>query len=199
MFDLDSFIKNSNNIDKQYDKFNRLVPGQNPGEPMYEAQLRAWEVAKEVFSRDVIPVTYARDIHHALTFDIPPFDEYESAGKYRHQDVWIGGHLGEKPYLLKKMTEEVLYLSMVDYMKYSDVNSQEEAEKIAFWIHNFYECIHPFIDGNGRSGRLILNAVIHSLGFEPIIIKYEERYPYYAQIEDFRKSTYKAYKKKIYK
>ena len=58
----------------------------------------------------------------------------------------------------------------------------------AFISHHIFEVIHPFIDGNGRTGRLLINKVLHDLGEEPIIIMFDDRSKYYDSIQDFRKT-----------
>jgi Fic/DOC family len=44
--------------------------------------------------------------------------------------------------------------------------------------HNQFECVHPFIDGNGRTGRLLLNLVLVRLGYAPAIIYKRDRSKY---------------------
>lgn len=52
--------------------------------------------------------------------------------------------------------------------------------------HILFENIHPFIDGNGRTGRLLLSYEMILLGLLPIDIRYEERERYYAAIRHYR-------------
>lgn len=108
------------------------------------------------------------NIHSLVLMDRP-----EDKGKYRSVDVKILGTntITSKPYLIKTDMEQLL-----DW--YNNSDNITVIERIALF-HLKFENIHPFIDGNGRTGRLILNLELMKNNYVPINIKYKERRKYY--------------------
>ena len=64
-----------------------------------------------------------------------------------------------------------------------------DADK-AWFYHHVFECIHPFIDGNGRVGRLVLNQLLLIAGQPWHVVESEKRLDYYREIEHFRNTKW---------
>ena len=120
----------------------------------------------------------------------------EEAGKYRKIQNYVGSlsRIVYTPCPSTQVPEKMkVYVAEVQA---DNKHSAELAEKGQFnWVdlfHNLakhhieFENIHPFIDGNGRTGRLLLIYEMISLGLLPVDIRYEERDRYYAAISSYR-------------
>lgn len=103
-------------------------------------------------------------------------DEY--AGKYRNSNVIISGanHVPPKYEQLNTLMEKLVYDFNHSWNKYHPVVQ-------AALLHGEFVKIHPFIDGNGRTARLLLNFVLMKNGFTPVIIKNENRLTYYDSLD----------------
>ena len=169
------FVVESNKIDPQPG-----FDGTDPNDLMYQNHMEALEF---VLSKDwnIGPHT-ALDIHRVLTRGIPFFENHNSSGFYRKCDVYIGGEECPAPYLLPDLMTNSWFYYTEKLMNESKLPPLE----IALISHNIFEVIHPFIDGNGRTGRLIFNKVLAQMGDKPRVIFFNDRFSYYEEIQIFR-------------
>ncbi len=102
------------------------------------------------------------------------------AGRFRHggEYVRVGTHIAPAPEHIERMTEEIL-------IEYTSNQNCYFTDKIALF-HLDFETIHPFVDGNGRMGRVIINYQLQRLGFPVIIIRDKEKKDYYEGFNRYR-------------
>lgn len=101
------------------------------------------------------------------------------AGRFREQGeyVRVGTHIAPAPEHVERMIDEIL----VEYS--SDLGSYF-LDKIARF-HLDFETIHPFCDGNGRLGRVLINFQLIQLGLPRLIIRNSEKERYYQAFRDY--------------
>ena len=103
-----------------------------------------------------------------------------NAGKYRTVQVMIKGseHMPPAPYLIGKKMEDLL-------IWYHSNKSQLHPVVLAAEMHERLVTIHPFIDGNGRTSRLIMNLILLKHGYTIANIKgdSQSRMSYYVSLE----------------
>jgi Fic family protein len=121
---------------------------------------------------------------HAVILDkISPKD----AGFYRHEQVFIEGSRLRLP-----KWKEVPELMKTVYSELNDKSKGIAAIQSAVKIHHDTVRIHPFVDGNGRLVRLLMNLRLMRAGFPPTILRREERRAYYSALEKADKGDFRA-------
>ncbi len=107
----------------------------------------------------------------------------EIAGRFRIGDemVRVGNHIAIPP----KFVEQRIQEAIVRF--YSDLTTPH-IHKIARF-HCEFENIHPFVDGNGRIGRVLNNCLLYSAGFPSIIVRNKEKQTYYDAFRSYDASA----------
>ncbi len=126
-----------------------------------------WYICDLVKEKAELTEYVIKQIHTLVLADKP-----QDRGVYRRVPVRIMGaqHTPPQPYLIEpKMTEFLFNFK----------NSEENIVDKLARFHLEFEGIHPFIDGNGRTGRLLVNMELMKAGYPPIDIKFTDRMRYY--------------------
>ena len=100
-----------------------------------------------------------------------------NAGQYRKENVTIKGAVHVPPdYLQLPELMEKLIINYNTWNKYHPIIK-------AALLHGELVKIHPFVDGNGRTSRLLMNLDLMNSGYLPVIIKKESRLKYYEALD----------------
>lgn len=134
----------------------------------------AIEFIEDLVSKDTILTEYdIKSIHYLILKEI----DSKNAGKYRGENVFISGatHIPPNyisvPFEMQKMIER--------YKAWENLHPIVRA----CYLHGEFVKIHPFIDGNGRTARLLLNFELMKYGYPPVVIKNENRAEYYDSLD----------------
>lgn len=131
---------------------------------------------KVPFSESII-----KQIHTLVLMDRP-----EDRGVYRRIPVRIMGayHVPSDPILVPEQMENLI-------AEFAGNKKLHPIERAALF-HLKFESIHPFVDGNGRTGRLILNLMLMQAGYTPINVKYSDRKRYYEAFDSYYRDNDKS-------
>jgi Fic family protein len=105
------------------------------------------------------------------------------AGRFRQDDEWVrvANHIAPGPQEVMAQLEKMLTAY--------NANSYENIIKRIALLHLTFEYTHPFVDGNGRIGRVINNYLLIREGFVPITIKFIDRKMYYMAFQEFNEKN----------
>lgn len=164
---LDTFVRESNRIDPQPGHAN------TPGDPHYDDHLEAAKLAISLAKAN--EVADPQTIHKVLMFHLKGMSRH--AGRLRDCNVAVGGRVCPN----KQRVPELLALwkAAAHEEILACAAPVDEQEDIVWRLHIEFETVHPFIDGNGRTGRLLMLNHALLLGIDPWVVKFEERYQYY--------------------
>ena|SRR5690625_367841 len=122
-----------------------------------------------VKSKEILSERLIKELHAIILYGI----DQSNAGLYRKHNVIISGASHTPP---NHIEVPQLMADLIEW--YNRKNELHPLEKAAM-LHSKFVNIHPFIDGNGRTSRLLMNLELIKAGYLPIIIENEQRFKYY--------------------
>ncbi|KAK2902116.1 protein adenylyltransferase FICD [Channa argus] len=120
-----------------------------------------------------ITVSDILEIHRRVLGYVDPVE----GGRLRTNQVFVGHHIPPHPRDLQRHMEE-----LVQWLN-SDEALQLHPVEYAALAHYKLVYVHPFVDGNGRTSRLLMNLVLMQARYPPITIRKEQRAEYYAALD----------------
>lgn len=127
--------------------------------------------------RGEITREFILELHRMITINTLREDLVSQLGKYRTVQVFIGRNIPPKPSdVPKKMA--------LLFRWYSKNKKKLHPIILASFFHTEFEKIHPFVDGNGRVGRLLMNFILHKNNYPMVNIPKLRRFRYYEVLQN---------------
>ncbi|WP_143765184.1 Fic family protein [Catenulispora acidiphila] len=139
----------------------------------------------------LLTLAEVRQVHHAAmtpVWDVAPHPDAKSSegpGSFREHDIhpFSAGMIPPAwPLVPERMQGWVSEVCLAGERLAVAAPDQPLPEVLAR-LHNEFERVHPFIDGNGRTGRLVLNLVLVRLGYPPVVIFKRQREAYLSAMQ----------------
>lgn len=131
-------------------------------------------VKKCIAGNQILNENIVKDIHSILMENIL------AGGIYRNQEIRISGASHTPP------AGNDMFIQIKNfYADLSRVRNELNPIEFAAWTHAEFVRVHPFIDGNGRTSRLLMNYQLMRNGFLPVSIAKENRVEYYEALDEY--------------
>ncbi len=191
---LSIFISNSNAIEGSTltakETFNYLfediVPKNHTKKELFMASnmLDAWGYVDKSYKKFPKHEDFFR-LHEIVNKGI---ETEETLGKYKKVQNYIGTVYTSSYLFVEEKMDNILEWIKKAFTKIDNF-------EVAFQSHAQFEVIHPFVDGNGRVGRLLINWLLMYKGFMPLAIHVVKRNDYITALDNFRKGKVEAISK----
>lgn len=155
-------------LDETEDLIKRRISPNKKFSDVQESISHAKTFLEVINSKDKLDIKQLLKWHSALFKDTKP----DIAGKFRDYLVRVGIYLAPDWQDIKKSMDKLLEW-------YKTNESTMNPVEFAARMHYKFEKIHPFGDGNGRIGRLIIALILRQKGYPILIIDYKNRKSYY--------------------
>lgn len=181
----EDFVYNTNAIEGSTLAKEEIPEVLQKKRPQNEEEIEAKGVAKAVEhirkTKEDLSLNLLLKLHK-LCFDGSKY----FAGEFRNVNVVVKNSAGQ--ILHAGVPKEELKDYLQDFVQwYNENKSNFKPPVLAAILHNQFEHIHPFQDGNGRVGRLLLNFILLKNNYPPVNIMLEDRGEYYQTLQEYSK------------
>ncbi len=127
--------------------------------------------------KEDITKEFILELHRLVITNTLRQDLISQSGKYRTVQVFVGRSIPPNPSEVPNQ--------MARLLKWYSVNKKKLHPLVfASYFHTEFEKIHPFVDGNGRVGRLLMNFILHKNKFPMINIPKKRKFKYYEVLQN---------------
>jgi len=186
------FIFNSNNIEGSKIPAEKVREIIDKGDARYNDRNEVKEVTNSILALKYLKKKFKfnlisiKRLYHILTKNLTREGNIPYPKGFKKEPNIVGNSQTTPP---EKVEEELINL-----LKWYKQNKNKLHPLIlAFEFHKRYEFIHPFSDGNGRTGRFIMNKILMSNGYSPIIVYKENKLAYFNVLEKTNEGKLKNY------
>jgi Fic family protein len=154
-------------------KDNQVIPGKSFRDHVAVLGYLDALILAQRYGCDGVRITEheLRKLHRTMLID-----QQLVSGEYRNYNLMIHGH--------RPTSYEKVPYKMTQLVEARPSDLRHPIENIAFF-HLRLEKIHPFGDGNGRVGRLIMNALLEEAGYPAVIVRVEDKTRYYEALNAY--------------
>lgn len=188
MAELAETVQQSNAIENStltLDDTERILDGRIPRgahelREVYEAKNLAAVTSEILIGEQPLSMESVLQWHGVLLAGIRD----DAAGRFRRAGEWVrvGGHVGANPEFVPTLVADAL-------RRYREEAPADPIDAIARF-HCEFEIIHPFVDGNGRIGRVIIAKQLADLDLPPVIVRARNRHrDYYPLLEQYSRTN----------
>ncbi|MEK6917815.1 MAG: Fic family protein [Nanoarchaeota archaeon] len=188
----EEFIFNSNNIEGSKIPPERVREIIDTGDTKYKDRNEVKEVKNSILAFEYLQKSFKfnlisiKRLYHILTKDLLMIGNIPYPKGFKKEEVIVGNSQTTPP---EKVEEE-----LNDLLNWHRTNKNKiHPLVLAFEFHKMYENIHPFRDGNGRTGRLIMNKILMSAGYYPMVVYKENKLAYFNTLEQAINRRSKGY------
>jgi Fic family protein len=167
--------------------FEGIVPKDKSMREIYEVLNHKKALDYILNYKSDISKEFVLKIHHLVVSNTLKEHLVSQLGKYRTVQVYVGESVPPNPSEVPK--------KMASLLKWYSTNKKKiHPLVLASYFHTEFEKIHPFVDGNGRVGRLLMNFILHKNKYPMINIPKARRFKYYEVLQEAQyKGNLKAF------